>query len=84
MDFILRLLMTQRRFDSILVVVDKYSKMAHFLLNKKTIDEIYVANLFFRVIVHMHGVHNSITSYRDVKFITHFWRTIWYRFDTSL
>jgi hypothetical protein len=39
---------------------------------------------FFREIVHLHGIHRSIVSYCDVKFLSYFWKTSWGKLGTKL
>ena len=75
---------TLRKHDSILVVVDHFSKMAHFIPCSKTFDASRVAKLIFNEIMRLHGLSKTIVSDRDVKFTSYFCETLWHQIGTKL
>ena len=75
---------TQRGNDAIYVVVDIFSKMAHFIPCYKTSDATHVANLFLKEIARLHGLPKSIVPDRDTKFVGHIWRKLWKKLGIKL
>ena len=56
--------------DGILVVVDRFSKMAHFIPTKPELIAFVTARHIFEKIISQHGIPRSIVSDRDSRFIS--------------
>jgi hypothetical protein len=84
MDFITGLPMTVKKHDSIMVVVDKLSKVAHFIPVKSTHKANDIANIFMKEIFRLHGLPKAIISDRDTKFTSNFWKGLFQELGTQL
>ena len=58
--------------------------MAHFIACHKNDDAIYSEDFFFQEIVRLHGIPRTIISYRDTKFLSYNWRSLWSIVGTKL
>ena len=76
LDFILGLSKTQKRYDSVLVVVDRFSKMAHFIPCSRTSYASHVTAFFFDHVVKLRELPKTMVSDRDVKFVNYFWQIL--------
>lgn len=76
MDLITNLPLSKEKNDAMLVVVDRLTKMAHFLPTQTTVSVTRLAQLFFKEIWRLHGMSSSLILDRDVRFTSKFWREL--------
>jgi hypothetical protein len=84
MDFITGLPRTSKQHDSIMVVVDKLTKVDHFIPLKTTHRAAEVADIFLKEVACLHGILKTILSDRDPKFTLNFWKGLFQGFRTNL
>ena len=84
MDFITHLPPTRSGYTSIMVVVDRLTKMVHFLPTFDSVSAEDVAALFRDRVFCLHGMPQSIVSDRDVKFTSAFWQELHRLLDVKL
>jgi hypothetical protein len=84
MDFIVCLPRTRDGYDSIWVIVDSLTKVAHFIPVKPTYTRAKLAELYMSRIVSLHGVPKKIVSDRGTHFTSHFWEKLHESVDTKL
>lgn len=72
------------RFDTILVIIDKYTKYGHFILLAHPFTALQVAQAFMYNVYKLHGLSESIISDRDKIFTSAFWRDLFKLTDTQL
>ena len=76
--------MNWRQHDSIMVVVDKLKKVAHFIPFKSMHKTHDIAKIFMKDIFKLHGFPKAIVSDRDVKFTSNFWKGLFAYLGTKL
>jgi hypothetical protein len=72
MDFIVGLPRTGAGYDSIWVIVDRLTKVSHFIPMKTMYNGATLAELYMSQIVCLYGVSKKIVSDRGTHFISHF------------
>jgi hypothetical protein len=84
MDFIVGLPRTVKGFGSIWVIIDRLTKIAHFLPVKVKYPVIAYAELYIARILSLHGVPNTIVSDRGPQFVSKFWEELHKSLGTKL
>jgi hypothetical protein len=84
MDFVMGLPRTHLGYDSIWVIMDRLTKVAHFIPVKTTYSRPQLAELYMSRIVCLHGVLKKIVSDRGTQFTSKFWERLHETMDTQL
>jgi transposase InsO family protein len=74
----------QKGYDAIWVIVDRLTKVAHFIPVKTTYKGSQLAELYMARIVCLHGVPKKIVSDRGSQFTSRFWRSFHENMNTKL
>jgi hypothetical protein len=72
MDFIVGFPRTQSGYDSLWLIVDRLTKVAHFIPIKTIYSRPQLAELYMSRIVSLHGVPKKIMSDRGTQFTSQF------------
>jgi transposase InsO family protein len=83
MDYIVGSPRTQLGNDSIWVIVDRLTKVAHFIPIKTTYSGPQLAELYMSRKVYLHGVPKKIVSDRGTQFTSMFWERLHETLDTQ-
>jgi hypothetical protein len=75
-NFIVKLPKTSRGNDSILVFVDKLTKMVHFVACKEKTSARELAQLYIDHVFRLHGLSREFITDRDPRFRSAFWQGV--------
>jgi hypothetical protein len=71
-------------FESVLIVVDHLTRMAHFMPCIGSVTTEKAATLLIHGVYRLHGLPRVLVSDPNPKFVTGFWQTLWRRLRTRL
>lgn len=84
MDFVTALPKTQKKHDTIWVIIDRLTKSSHFIPINQTFSLKRLAQVYVKEIVRLHGIPTSIVSDRDPRFTSKFWRQLHLKLGSKL
>nr|GEZ68889.1 putative reverse transcriptase domain-containing protein [Tanacetum cinerariifolium] len=84
MDFVTKLPKSSQGYDTIWVIVDRFTKFAIFTLIRETDPMDKLARIYLKEVVTRHGIPVSIISDRDLRFASNFWRSLQNALGTRL
>jgi hypothetical protein len=84
MDFVTGLPVSAAGHDAIFVIVDRFSKMCHFVPTTTTCSAEEAMRLFTDNVIRLHGVPRDIVADRDTRWTGHFWAAMAERLGTQL
>jgi hypothetical protein len=84
MDFIVGLPRTAKGYDSIWVIIDRLTKIAHFLPVKTYYPVLTYVELYIARILSLHGIPKTIVSDRGPQFVSKFWEELHKSLGTKL
>jgi hypothetical protein len=84
MDFIIGLPRTQKGYDSIWVIINRLTKVTHFIPIKMMYTGPQLAELYISKIISLHGVPKKIVFDRGTQFTSKFYESLHEPMDTKL
>jgi hypothetical protein len=84
MDFIVGLPRTAKGYDSIWVIIDRLTRIAHFLPVKTYYPVLTYAELYIARILSLHGIPKTIVSDHGPQFVSKFWEELHKSLGTKL
>jgi hypothetical protein len=83
MDFVIGLLLCKNPaggpdFDTILIIINRYSKMARYITCNKIVNFPELAKLIWENVFLLFDISDRIVSDRGTVFTSHFWSTFYY------
>lgn len=81
-DFVVKLPNSEGQ-DSVMVVVDHFSKAAHFIPARETLSAEEMARAFIKEVFKLHGLPDKIVSDRGSIFISKFWSSVLQQMQVS-
>ena len=76
LDFVTGLPLTERGFDAVLTIVDRFSKTCRFVPCTKEVDAPITERLLFENWVCLFGMPTKLISDRDARFASNFWQSL--------